>query len=144
MTQHETTILQARPSEVQEESTDQSARLQIVEHLRDFRSSDHAQRLKLYNYLIITNEVHPVMRRKATALEGDAERHFAGKGDPSTGQRKGHGLPVSGFQEARPQLAVDLHGRTDDGVGFGIARRRGGRHPDILVEPRPPPGIIPA
>jgi hypothetical protein len=118
---HEPAALQTLGSEVEQQGPGQPAGLEVVEHLGLLRTGDVTECFELYDDLTIADQVCPVAGNQLPLLELNRQVDFGLKRDVAIPKFPPHSLAIHRFEKTGAQMAVDLHGRTDDGEGLGVA-----------------------
>ena len=97
--------------------------------MRLVRSPERPECLQLHNDPSVTHEVRPVARGQGLTLEPEPQGDLGAVRDLPAAQLARQRLPIHGFEESCTQMAMHVHGRADDGVGFRVAYRSGCGHP---------------
>ena len=101
-----------------------SARLRplafVIENLRHLGPGQLAERFQLDNHIAETNEIGPVAGWQALPLVINWEFDLTQPRYSPGCQLNQERVMIHCFQQPATQMPVDLHRRTDDGIGLGI------------------------
>jgi len=98
-----------------------AAGFQVVDDLGLLNAPERFQGLQFHDDRFVANEIGLVLGFQARALVEDRKFHLRPVGDAAAGHFKGHSFLVHGFKKTAPELPMDFHAGSDDGIGPRIS-----------------------
>ena len=126
--QHDSPVLEAARTEVQNQPARQARRLQVVDGLRLLDRTDRSQRLHLHDNRLEADQIGAVVKRQRPFLVRQREQHLRAKRDAARLELHHQRGAIDRFEKTAPEFGVHGHRGADDRKRLRVAQRSLGRH----------------